>query len=405
MLCQIDPRRVNLTLIQAWQYGGVGGRREISFAVRNLANLLDSGSTARVLNLVRVWETAGQADEAEARQWAAAPMFTHPELNRSLIIKHRLRHNEKEAFDRDCFVATKVVLPFSSDDLKSGGRFFFVGQVGFDRMMSEAFGLSPGHRDLRMLRAIDAFPSLDPFLLREQLKRYGFSPAPCYFAISEGDLLRMRRFVETEIAPLVAMSLEGGEMRGRPDALTEMANRVLSPADGDQMTALRQALKLGPHEYEEGLFCWKGFLYYKWVLTSLRREVADVIDEVASMEPAGRMDTAAREAIERGRVILRRKIGQAHSDAMGTVGIYDQAYAQLMDGRPNEFRAFLLNAPHLFSILGDQLGAVQHVVSFWRYRFHRDRHAASVEELLDIFMDFEHSLSGEATARKLVLAA
>lgn len=155
----------------------------------------------------------------------------------------------------------------------------------------------------------------------------------------------------------------------------------------------------------EGLFCWKGFLYYKWVLTSLRREVAAVTDELDATEPAGRMDALAREAIARSRVTLRRKIGQAHSDALGTVRIYDEAYAQLMRGEPNEFRAFLLNAPHLFSILGDQLGAVQHVVSFWRYRFSRDRNAASVEELLDIFMDFEHSLSGEATARKLVLAA
>ena len=57
--------------------------------IRNLANLSGSASTARVLNLSRVHREHGHTDA-----WAEAPLFINPVLNRSLIIKHRLRRDE-----------------------------------------------------------------------------------------------------------------------------------------------------------------------------------------------------------------------------------------------------------------------------------------------------------------------
>ena len=36
---------------------------------------------------------------------------------------------------------------------------------------------------------------------------------------------------------------------------------------------------------------------------------------------------------------------------------------------PKTFRDFLLSAPHMFLELGEKLGAISHIVSFWRYRF------------------------------------
>ena len=51
--------------------------------------------------------------------------------------------------------------------------------------MQEAFGVAADHPDLKTLRLIDQLPSLDPFLLREQLRRGGVDAAPCYFALSD----------------------------------------------------------------------------------------------------------------------------------------------------------------------------------------------------------------------------
>ncbi len=44
-------------------------------------------------------------------------------------------------------------------------------------------------------------------------------------------------------------------------------------------------------------------------------------------------------------------------------------------------------------VYGEQLGAVQHVVSFWRFRFGPNSAPVAVDELIDIFMDFETGLA------------
>ncbi|MBU4197619.1 MAG: hypothetical protein KJ911_12830 [Alphaproteobacteria bacterium] len=367
-------------------------------AVRNLEHLRGSASTARVLNLLRVWEENGDSRSDGAVRnpdWAARPVFRTHALNRSLIIKHRLRRNETDLFTGRRQVATKVVIPIDDEDLKTGGRYVFVNQIGFERMMIEAFGVAPTHPDIETLRLIDKLPSLDPFLLREQLRRGGLDPAPCYFSISDGDLQRMVAFVHSEVEPLVTLSLGADTFAVASDSAARMAAKILSNTPGDQLEALRLTLRLAPEQYQEGVFCWKGFLYYKWTLSTLLGEVAAVAEAVRTIKPSGRIDRPAREYLDRSRAVLRGRIIRTCDEVSRTLSIYDDAYARLtQEGRPTAFRDFLLDAPSMFAKLGDQLGAVQHIVSYWRFRFGPAAHPANVEELMDIFMDFETGLLG-----------
>lgn len=367
-------------------------------AVRNLDHLRASASTARVLNLLRVWEENGdsRADGAPRNpEWAARPIFRTPALNRSLVIKHRLRRNETDLFTGRRQVATKLVIPIDDEDLKTGGRYVFVNQIGFERMMAEAFGLGADHPDIETLRQIDKLPSLDPFLLREQLRRCGLDPAPCYFSISDGDLQRMTAFVRGQIEPLVSLSLGRDTVAVASDSAARMAAKILSNTPGDQLEALRETLRLAPEQYQEGVFCWKGFLYYKWTLSTLLSEVATVAEQVRTIKPAGKVDRSAREYLTRSRAVLRGRIIRTCDEVSRTLSVYDDAYARLTEaGQPTAFRDFLLDAPSLFARLGDQLGAVQHIVSYWRFRFGPSAHPPAVEELMDIFMDFETGLLG-----------
>jgi hypothetical protein len=369
-------------------------------AIRNLAHLRRSASTARVLNLLKIYNEHGRDPD-----WAARPVFRTPALNRALIIKHRLRRDEFDAFHIRRQVATKVVIPIDADELKTGGRFLFVDQRNFERLMREAFGLEAGHPDLTTLRLMDALPSLDPFLLREQLRRGGVDPAACYFSISDSDLARMLAFVEGEIRPLVTLSL--GEDIESVGSTRRLAGKILSSDPGDRMEALRETLNLHPDEYQEGVFCWKGFLYYKWVLTSLMGDVAAVADAVSTVRPIGKVDRNAREYLDRGRRVLHERIMATCDEVGRTLRIYDDAYADLtVRGQPAAFRDFLLRAPRLFTRLGEQLGAVQHVISFWRFRFSPGSAPVSVEELIDVFMDFETGLADrDQTMGQLMLVA
>ena len=102
-------------------------------------------------------------------------------------------------------------------------------------------------------------------------------------------------------------------------------------------------------------------------------------------------------AIARGRVVVRDLIKRAMTETRETMKVYDVAYSSLtQSGNPLMFRDFLLDAPRMFARLGDQLGAIQHVVSFWKFRFGPRSAPPGVSELIDIFMDFETSLKGRS---------
>jgi hypothetical protein len=364
--------------------------------IRNLAHLRRSASTARVLNLLKIG-----LDHGHEAEWAERPVFQTLALNRSLIIKHRLRRDEVDCFYLRRHVATKVIIPLDPTDLKSGGRYVFVGQRDFERVMREAFGITANHPDMQTLALLDRLPSLDPFLLREQLRRVGLDPALCYFSISDSDHQRMSSFVEEEIRPLVTLSL-GPDLEA-VGSTRRLAAKIMSNRPTDHMGALRKTLRLELEDYEDGVFCWKGFLYYKWILTSLRAEAVAVADAVRTVKPIGKVDQESRIWLDRGRTVLQDRIIGTCREAERTLAVYDDAFAGLTDeSRPGAFRAFLLDSPRLFSKLGDQLGAIQHIVSFWRFRFSPGASGVAVEELIDIFMDFETGLAarrGDAVSR------
>ena len=66
------------------------------------------------------------------------PMFIHPVLNRTIIVKHHPRPGEFEyAPDRGAIV-TKVIFPFDPDDLDLGGQFLLVDEPRPGRPSSAA---------------------------------------------------------------------------------------------------------------------------------------------------------------------------------------------------------------------------------------------------------------------------
>jgi len=328
--------------------------------------------------------------------WSERPLFANSHLNRALIIKHRLRRDELDLFRRRRQVATKVVIPIDPTDLRSGGRYVFVDQSNFTQVVRDVFGASMPQRDIETLRLIDSLPSLDPFLLREQLSRHGRAPDRVYFELTEADRKRMFAFAQAEIAPLVAMSMGADERTA--DRAAILVGKILSNADGEVMEPLRLTLRLAPEEYAEGVFCWKGFLYYKWSLAAVMSEIGPVAAEIAAARPAGAASDESRAELTQCRETLTRRISRTLSEAALTLKVYDDAYAHLTEnGRPTAFREFLLDAPLLFTRLGEQVAALRHIVSFWRYRISGG--PINIDEMLDIFSDFETSLAGRDADR------
>ena len=173
---------------------------------------LGGASTSRVLNLFRI-----AADNADNPEHLEKPLFVSPIINKTFLLKHRTRADESYLFASPRAVATKIIIPFDSNDLRAGGRSLFVDQRGYAETLREAgnYQADSLERDLSVLRLLNSVPSLDPFLLREHLRNHKIEVSPSYFAISEGDQERMHRFVTQEMTQLIALAGGDGASSGR----------------------------------------------------------------------------------------------------------------------------------------------------------------------------------------------
>lgn len=356
---------------------------------RSLAALGRSGSTTRVLNLSAVATSHGHTPE-----YAEQPFFRSPMLNRALVLKHRRRADDAELLDSGRATATKVIIPLDPANLGSGGASFLVGQHAWLDLLAEVSDSDAALAyDRSLLECLDDLPSFDPFLLREHLRRRDFRPADCYFAISAADRAQMRRFVEVEIGKLIDLAYAG---RPLGDASSSKLVDILLAADTDErLEPLRLTLRLDGEAYRDGIFSWKGFLYYKWALTSLLETLRAVILEIGRLEVSDRINPELTAFVESSRGRIQRTVQRRCADVTLTLQAYDTAFERLINhGDGVAFRDFLLASPGMFLELGERIGMISHIATFWRYRFPPGASLrASADDVLDLLQDFETGLA------------
>ncbi len=357
---------------------------------RSLRGLEKTASTSRVLNL-----SALAVRHADNPEHAAAPLFKSQVLNGSVVLKHRLRVDEVELFDGLVRTATKVIVPFDKADLALGGRAVFVGErcwiTALDELRAGADDLT---RDIEVLEALDQLPSLDPFLVREHMKRRGFDISPTHFDISAGDVDRMQRFVGSEIARLIELAYGGSSGGGATNRLVEA---LLSSKTDERLEPLRLTLQLEGESYREGIFSWKGFLYYKWALNSLWPRLKEVLIEIMKLKVEGPRDRELMALIGETKERLHGAMENQVKQVMGYLRTYDTVFKQLTEGNAAAFRDFLLASPEMFMALGEGAGVLSHVATFWRYRFPSGKPLmAPMGEVIELLQDFEAGLGAEA---------
>ena len=368
-------------------------------SVRSLT-ALSGASSSRVLNLAAIMAT-----QTDNPAFFSNPLFSSPVLNGAIILKHRLRSDEVDAFQPRRAVATKVIIPFERSDLRAGGRSLFVGQRCFEEMLREVGNYCANHdikRDLEVLRLLDSVPSLDPFLLREHLRDNGFTPDASYFAISSADQQRMYEYAAKEVGRLTALAMNGSGAASH-SSNSKIVAALLSTEVGERLEPLRATLRLDADEFVTGVFSWRGFLYYKWSLEQFWPNLISVLRDIKAARPMGKMDADQAAFLAEVKRALTLGVKQSSDDVRRVLGIYDEAYAHLIERQdPKQFREFLLKAPSMFLELGEKIGLMSHVTSFWQYRFPaKAPKNADADELVMIFQDFAQSFGLDISIKSL----
>jgi hypothetical protein len=369
--------------------------------VRNLVNLGETASTSRVLNLSQIFTASGRTPGH-----AGSPFFRNSQLNKALLVKHTLRPDEHELFAGSRRTATKIILPFDASDLRLGGRSIFVNQTGYVNFTRSWFNSEDlaANTDLQILQHLDDIPSLDPFLVREQLARFGFRPDPCYLTISPHDLGEMVGFANADIERLV-MTAFGAGMEASALRLT---SKILANDLDSDLDPLKRTFRMSDRDFTEGMFSWRGFLYFKWRQARLQADIKQVVDGLHSYRTIGPADAATCKYLAGARPRLAKKLISSVVATRKALRVYDEAYQALTQGaEPGPFRKFLMEGPKMFFELGENIGILSHIGSFWTYRMDaRNQARLTPEDFADILADFEDSLLNvEMTAPQAVLAA
>jgi len=364
--------------------------------IRSLASLDNVTSSSRVLNLNLIYKNNRLSSEYRQK-----PLFSNVQLNRAIILKHRLRPSERAEFTDGRSVATKILFPLDKMEIKLGAQYLFVGQNDFEERLCEILRekLFDLGGDIAILQLLDSLPSLDSYLLRQFLERGGLRPSDCYLEKGAADLKYVQQFVLNEMSKLAKLSF--GENEGARKTPILIAN-LLSSRAAEFTDDLRQTLQMQKSDYREGLFFWKAILFYKFQIQKTFSIAKKTSNEIKRIRPVGLISKGQKTEISQLNNKILHRISSILNDASSIISIYDDAYLDLVNnGNVLNFRDFLMSAPQLFKQLGESYNDVTHIVNFWKFRPKKGHSVAvTLETLASMLAELDSMTCFETIDRK-----
>jgi hypothetical protein len=222
-------------------------------------------------------------------------------------------------------------------------------------------------RDVAVLRLLDNLPTLDPFLLFEALTAHKHDVAPCYFRLSPADKSEMLEFVSQQVETLIGLCFAGPGVHGaQAKRLSEL---LLGDGDSPELGPLRQAMRMDPPEFARAIFCWKAVLYYRWRSRTLGPELKATHRAIQNVS-ISRFDPDNRKFVKAAVTQLDGLVRDAQRRIAEMFRIYDEVFEALTEQRtPEPFRRFLIDGPRLFARLGERMGRLEQLTSYWLHQF------------------------------------
>lgn len=359
---------------------------------QSLRRIVRGGATPRILDLWSIQKRYG-----ETLEMAAKPFFRNPRLNASFFLKHTVRPHDKPYLYTENPVATKIIIPVSIEDLGMGGHSFFVEEKGFDARLKAFLGVGALNKhydlDLARIRELAEIPSFDPFLMADRYTQCERPIARFYFNISPGEQEAMLGNVTRQICGMVRLAFDDEHIQADDERARKFAEQLLDSQDTQRLSGLRHVLGMDEEQYEQGIFGWKGILYYRWRLREVKDDLRQFLIELNDVVVRGAKPGENKEINEIRKAILST-VRERWTALTQIMDDYDGEYRRFCGGADSTaLRSFLLKAPGHFGQLGQDLSAVSHVTSFWAYWWtDREKGSLSAADAMEMFPSFLRSL-------------
>lgn len=339
-------------------------RRLKSRGARELEVLAATPSNWRIFNV------AQHLRQLRDRGAANPVLFRNRRLDDSIILKHALRPNERDLFERAPMVATKVLVPLDPAQVSLGAVSFFVGERAAPQILQRTFGIRHDptgrlERDVRILFALDKTPSLDLFLLREILCTEALGVSTDIFSVSLAEDPHFRTFIYRELSPLVNFAIGSTD----PVKVYRFVDSIFGATLGPQASDFLSALALPPPRWAEIVFAWKAALFYEKGAGDMRRRFEAMARDLRALRTYGHNESYPRSLVlvqmreladVAVRAFSRCATAIAHFNSERRAGI-------IAGGAIGALSAYLESLPD--SVVGYGTGAalVDHILSYWNY--------------------------------------
>jgi hypothetical protein len=352
----------------------------------DLKNLMRGGASPRVLDLYGLHKRFPTLHETPH------PLFRHRGLNRCFLIKHNLRRGERAIVRSGRNIVTKLVLPIDPRDPSAGAFWTFLEAPNLYKWMEEALGRDKAleddefEADVRTLQKLRSAPAFDPFLLEALFPDRKLDPR--YFTLAKADETEFRKFAARHMGDISRKALGQGGTGKKPERLAAILFGKASPAAKED---LRAALRMNPDDFQTGVYGWKGLLYYLWRMNAITDQLARFLRDLARLEQDDARAPFRPLSSPISRV--RRSVRLRWEDLKAGQENYLRVVSAFLDeGDPIAMRMLLIKAPSLFARLGDDVGALTHLTTYWEFWRQRStegiiRHEAATTLLPDLAGD------------------
>ncbi len=319
-------------------------------------------------------------------------MFNCPELNLAIVTKEVVRNGQDYGL-RPSQLATKLALPYDLSEkgrvTQSGARAIYVGEPRFARAMQDIFfGDMPKDkvtRDMQIINIFNAIPSLDPFLLRDQLTLEEIEVNAGYLDIDETEWDALCKAIMDDFRYIVQVLFqEESNVEQRTQVLV---NKMWAALDLEALKPLIDALQLDHDEAKTAFFGWKGIIFY----THKYERSLEIFSEATTFiqyEVKPQFPRLLRDGTPINWDRILNGLQQAQDDVASVVGQYRHLIQNF--GSPDfaaQFREFLAMASDLFWLLGSNLAIMDHISATYQDLGRRSRTQAETEDFVRLLID------------------
>ena len=335
------------------------------------------------------------------------PVFSHPILNRSVIVKFNMTPDDARRDLPRRLGATKLMLPLQRNRGELIAKSLVILPPSLDAQLQadldyRAYDLA---HDVAMLQRLAWLPSLDPYVVGEIGRHFQLPFGDCYLQVSRTVQEATAARVLAEVAPCLQWQLGLADSpRALPNrAMVELLTQCAGPA-ATEAVAVR--FGLNSERLSLALLAWKALTFYRQRLDAMDRLVCRAADEIGGAAPRqnAQPDELAMIDLARGRVL--RALTLARREALDLSDAVAETVTLLETHRsPDRLSQFLHLAPTCMAALGERVRRLDEVCGGWMGQTGSALGFASPDGLRIVLAGLERQLATDLTLRPFTIPA